>query len=183
MKAYRIVAALVAWGALALQFYLITQGKSGAAYAGAAANYVSFFTIQSNALAAVAFTLFWMDAPVARGAIALYIAVTMIVYHVVLAELWAPAGAQFVADVTLHYVVPILYLIDWLFFARKAPLRPRHALYWLIYPVIYGLYTLVRGQMTGWYPYPFLDLSTHSYGAVLMNIAFIAIGFLVLVSS
>jgi hypothetical protein len=180
LKTYRIVAAAIAWAALALQLYLILMGKSGADFVFAAGNYVSFFTIQANLLAAIAFTLFWQEAPVLRGAVMLYITVTMIIYHVLLAEIWDPQGWQLVANVALHYVVPILYIIDWVFFARKAPLRPRHALLWLIYPAVYGVYTLLRGQITGWYPYPFLDLNMHSYGAVFMNIALLALGLLVL---
>ena len=47
---------------------------------------------------------------------------------------------------------------------RDAPLhRPSHALtfrralVWLVYPLFYLAYTMIRGAIIGWYPYPFLD--------------------------
>ena len=45
---------------------------------------------------------------------------------------------------------------------------PRNApLLWLAFPAVYLGYTIIRGALTGWYPYPFLDPSqTDGYGGV-----------------
>lgn len=57
----------------------------------------------------------------------------------------------------LHFVLPPYAVVDFLL----APGRRRlpWALVWasLAYPLLWGIYTLVRGQMVGWYPYTFLN--------------------------
>ena len=40
----------------------------------------------------------------------------------------------------------------------------------MLYPLFYCIYTMIRGGMTGWYPYPFLDADALGYPRVLMNI-------------
>ena len=41
-------------------------------------------------------------------------------------------------------------------------------------------FTLIRGEGTGFYPYPFVDVSTHGYGRVLLNCLLVALLFLAL---
>jgi hypothetical protein len=41
-------------------------------------------------------------------------------------------------------------------------------------PIAWLAYTLVRGEVTGWYPYPFVDAEDHGYGRVLLNCAGVA---------
>ena len=36
-------------------------------------------------------------------------------------------------------------------------------------PVGWLVYTLVRGALASWYPYPFIDVDAHGYGPVLLN--------------
>ena len=36
-------------------------------------------------------------------------------------------------------------------------------------PVGWLVYTLVRGEIVDWYPYPFTDVGEHGYGIVLLN--------------
>jgi hypothetical protein len=56
----------------------------------------------------------------------------------------------------------------------------RHIGYWLLYPLVYLIYTLVRGAGTGWYPYPFLNPATvDGYGVVVLYCAAIFIAFLI----
>ena len=43
------------------------------------------------------------------------------------------------------------------------------ALVWLAYPLGWFAYTLVRGRATHWYPYPFVDVTQHGYGGVLVR--------------
>jgi hypothetical protein len=40
----------------------------------------------------------------------------------------------------------------------------------MLYPLAYSIYTMIRGRMMGWYPYPFLDAGVLGYPTVLMNI-------------
>jgi len=48
----------------------------------------------------------------------------------------------------------------------------------LCYPLIYLIYTLVRGSFTGTYPYPFLDVGVIGYGGMMANVAVLLIVFL-----
>jgi hypothetical protein len=52
---------------------------------------------------------------------------------------------------------------------RLLPMRV--ALVWLAYPLVYLGYTLVRGQIANWYPYPFVDVAHLGYGGVLARSA------------
>ena len=61
----------------------------------------------------------------------------------------------------LHVVVPLLLTLDW-FVLRRFDAGRRRLPWWAV-PVAYGIpllwlaFTYVRGAITGWFPYPFLD--------------------------
>jgi hypothetical protein len=48
----------------------------------------------------------------------------------------------------------------------------------MCYPLVYLVYTLIRGSVTGTYPYPFLDVCVIGYGRMLANAAVLLIAFL-----
>ena len=52
---------------------------------------------------------------------------------------------------------------------RPAHISFRTALWWVVYPLTYAAYTLVRGPIVLWYPYPFLDPAQHGYGQVALT--------------
>ena len=141
--------------------------------------FFSYFTIQTNILASLVLTAFavkrpldeWLVHPFVRSAVAVYIAMVGLTYFTLLRHLWAPQGAQWIADATLHYVMPVGYLVFWLACVRKAGLRWYDPLLWLIYPLTYLLLILVRGKISGFYPYPFIDAGTLGYAKVATNAA------------
>jgi hypothetical protein len=47
----------------------------------------------------------------------------------------------------------------------------------LLFPVLWLAYTLVRGAIWKWYPYPFLDVSSHGYARVVVNALVVAVVF------
>ena len=55
--------------------------------------------------------------PVGAGRRAAYIAIVGIIYRLLLRQLWNPQGMQWVADVILHDVIPVGYVLYWLLFA------------------------------------------------------------------
>jgi hypothetical protein len=61
----------------------------------------------------------------------------------------------------LHVAVPLFLTIDWFvlrLFDRGRPALPwRALLVALVFPVLWIGMTLIRGAVTGWYPYPFLE--------------------------
>ncbi len=190
MNAYRLIAALIVWAGLLLQYYLMVRGQSGEVFATRTVNFFSYFTILSNLLAAVAFSApvvapaspigRFFSRPSVRTAIVLYTSVTAATYIGILQGLWKPEGLQWVADTTLHYVTPALFLIDWLLFSPKGTLRWGSVLPWLAFPLAYGLYSIFRGPLSGFWPYPFLDVSQLGMAKVLINMAAMSGLFLIL---
>jgi len=147
--------------------------------------YLSYFTIQANILAALVLTAFaikagreeWLVHPFVRSAVAVYIATVGLVYTTLLKDLWTPQGGQFLADLLLHYVMPVGYLLFWLFLVRKAGLRWYDPLLWLIYPLFYLAFVVIRGKMSGFYPYPFIDVGALGYSRAILNAGGIMLGF------
>ena len=109
---------------------------------------------------------------------AVYIAIVGIVYSLLLRHIWNPQGWQKVADVPLHDLIPLLYVVYWVIFVRKSSLLWKHAVWWLTYPAAYFAYTLLRGAALGWYPYPFLDANALGYSRVSMNAVMLLAAFL-----
>ena len=84
------------------------------------------------------------------------------------------------ADVILHYVMPILFLVDWLFLVPKKTLKLTDGFAWLAFPVIYLIWTFIHGAYSGFYPYPFLNVGELGIARVLMNEAGLLVIFLIL---
>lgn len=184
---FAIIVAAVAWPALVLQYWLIVwSGSPGAV----TVRYFSFFTILSNLLVALVAAsaatggnwtpLRILRTPRMRGLAALCIAVTALVYVAVLRSLWHPLGPQLIADRSLHYVVPALYLVWWFGLLPHGTLVWRDAARWLWFPLVFALWTFVRGAIVDEYPYPFLDVGRLGYPAALLNAAVVAALFVVL---
>jgi hypothetical protein len=191
VTAWRTIGALTAWTALVLQYGLMTAGHPPRVIAQRTVNFLSFFTIESNLLAAVLFAApvlaprsslaAWSLRPGVRGAAAVYIAVVGLIYHLVLRSQWDPQGLERIADDLLHYAVPLALVLDWALFTPHGRLGWRAAVFWLAVPVAYGAWTLAHGAMSGWYPYPFANAANLGYLRVLLNLAgllavFFAIG-------
>jgi hypothetical protein len=111
----------------------------------------------------------WFRQPSVQAASAVYIAIVGAIYQLLLRHLWNPQGLQWVADFLLHTVIPLGYVVYWLLFAPRGSLRWKNAFMWLIYPGVYLGYVLVRGALTGSYPYPFVDVTVLGYGGVLVR--------------
>lgn len=181
----RGVGALVAFTGVALLFLVEHGGPD---------EFV-FFTTQSNLL--VGCCLLWgavaqarspavIDRPPAalRGAVTLYILVTLLVFHLVLANPASGFGngsVHFgtVQNVLLHTVTPLLALLDWVL-VRAGRARWWWPVGWLSYPLAYLAFVLVRGAIVHRYPYPFLDVRSIGYAAVATVSAGLLVVFLVL---
>ncbi|MEV6334720.1 Pr6Pr family membrane protein [Nocardia vinacea] len=57
----------------------------------------------------------------------------------------------------LHRILPIVMVLDWILIPVTLSITRALIGGWLIYPVGYGAYTLIRGPIVDWYPYPFID--------------------------
>lgn len=140
------------------------------------ANFFSFFTVLSNTMAVVLLAMLaWApersSSPrfsLFRGAVTVYMSVTGLVYAVLLAPTGIDVGlTEPWVNWSLHIVGPVAVAADWLFFPPGEELPQRTPLYWLTFPAVYLVYSLVRGALIDWYPYPFLDPGeTGGYGGV-----------------
>ncbi|REJ08546.1 hypothetical protein DY023_00830 [Microbacterium bovistercoris] len=61
------------------------------------------------------------------------------------------------SDVVLHFVLPAYAILAWVFGPGRRRASWRIVPYVLLYPVAWGLFTIWRGGIIGWYPYYFLD--------------------------
>ena len=179
-----VTIAVLAWFALGLQLALMLRNAPAIGFSTEATliNFLSYFTILSNLMVAITLTV-KKDSTFSnvrvQSAIAVYIFIVGLVYNLVLRNIWSPKGWQLVADNLLHVVVPALYIIYWFFFVPQKVLHWKHLFPWLIFPLLYLVYSLIRGDQTGWYPYPFLNTELHGYGKVLLNATFVLIAFLI----
>ncbi|GGK41533.1 Pr6Pr family membrane protein [Nocardia camponoti] len=144
-------------------------------------NYFSYFTIESNVLAIVVLAVGAIAAPTSetwqrfRGAVTLYMTITMVVYAVLLASVDVMLNDKWINDV-LHRILPLVLLADWVLVAMPQRLRPSLTLIgqWLIFPLIYGVYSLIRGPIVDWYPYPFIDPRTQGYLSLTIGLVILA---------
>lgn len=176
---YATALALIAWFCIGFQLYLTDESV---------ANFFSYFTILCNLLIALSLSCstFWPQSAAGQffsrlsvqSAIALYIFIVSLVYNLVLRGIWVLTGWQLFLDNMLHVVIPVLYILYWLFFRSKGNLHWRDGVYWVLFPFFYLIYSLVRGSVINWYPYPFLNASKFGYGKVFVNIAAMLLVFL-----
>jgi hypothetical protein len=115
-----------------------------------------------------------------RGAVTTYMAITGIVYNLLLADLTEnlQTNVQW-ANVIVHILMPIVLVVDFLIDRTVHRLGVRNALWWLVFPLVWTAYTLIRGAIVDWYPYPFLDHRLHSIGVVALYVVGIAVAFFV----
>nr|WP_201469824.1 Pr6Pr family membrane protein [Microbacterium hydrocarbonoxydans] len=93
----------------------------------------------------------WFDT--ARGASVASMLVVALVYNLVVP---GTGSAPVWVSVTLHLVLPLLVLIDWVLVPDRAPQPWRRLWVVLPYPVIWLIVVLLRGATDGWVPYGFL---------------------------
>jgi len=180
-RAAAALLALLAWATLVFGYVRLSgaMGEQGLSLTEATIRFVSFFTIQTNILAALVLTAFatrtgpeeWLVHPFVRSAVCAYIVMVGLIYVTVLRPLEPPQIALSFTNIVMHYVMPLGYFVFWLTCVRKSGLRWYDPLLWAIYPLFYLGFILVRGKLSGFYPYPFIDAKTLGYASVAANTA------------
>lgn len=185
-KPYRFICAALCSLAIITQYILfILAGEYGGFWAANLA-FFGYFTILTNIAVALAFIapflnpkyflhIFFMIADV-RAAITFYIFVVAVVYHLLLADIHNPTGLSAIINIGMHYLFPLLFIIEWVCFSPKQDLSYRRVPYWTIFPLVYGGFILIKGKLTGFYPYPFLNVNELGGGIVALNM----VGFVIL---
>jgi len=154
-------------------------------------NFFSYFTIEANTIAFIVFLVsaFFVFADKKsttldffRGASTFFMVVTGIVFAVLLSGI---EGATLTAapwdNIVLHYLVPIAVALDWIVDPPSQRVSFKKALLWLLFPLTYLGYSLIRGPIVDWYPYPFLNPANGGYGQVAVTSIVILVVGLVLV--
>ena len=154
-----------------------------------------FFTIQSN-LVLAAVTAWSVVAQVRGraqpplwvvGGATFFVTVTFLVYNTIL----VPGGGDgavlllsgYPSSDLLHVVAPLLAVLDWVFGRPQPGFTVRRSLVWLLYPLGYTAFALVRGQLTDSdvrYPYFFLDVDEIGWDGVGLAFSSLLVAFALL---
>ncbi|MFC6354556.1 Pr6Pr family membrane protein [Luethyella okanaganae] len=151
-----------------------------------AVNFFSFFTILSNTLSVVVLLIgAWycfrtkIDPPlynVVLACVVTYMATTGVVYNLLLRDVSLDQATTLPwSNEILHLWAPSYMVLVWIFTPGKSPL-PWNRLWAIVsFPLVWSVYTMLRGPIVGWYPYPFLDpAQPGGYRAVLIYVVAIA---------
>ena len=182
---HAVLAALVLATVVA-QLVLLVQGGVDVNSADAArpalaerfVRFFSFFTVESNLLVLAASLALMID-PERDGALfrivrldaLLGIAITWIVFALVLSKIVHVEGLAAWINFGFHDASPVLALVGWLLFGPCPRIDARTIALAFVWPIMWIVYTLVRGAVVGWYPYPFLDAAALGYARVFVNVA------------
>lgn len=182
---YAGAGALITWAAVLIQFVVMLNNRTDTVGV-VTIHFLSYFTILSNILVALSFTLWFYRPAYPTGslfgpgyftAICVYIIVVGLIYNLVLRKISTAEGPNRLPNELLHVLVPLMYLVFWLLVIPKGSVTLQQSWSWLIFPACYFLYTILHGKATGFYPYPFTNITELGLATVLRNCALIAILF------
>ncbi|MEO6702663.1 MAG: Pr6Pr family membrane protein [Jatrophihabitantaceae bacterium] len=150
-----------------------------------AGNFFSYFTVESNTLAVICLIVSAFAAAAGRqsrqldffrGAVTLYMTTVILIFIVLLSGYPSSDLTAVPWDNTvLHYIMPIVLMVDWLLADRPITVPFNRAVSWLVVPLAYLAYSLIRGPVVHWYPYPFMDPSRHGYLGIAITSVVIAV--------
>jgi hypothetical protein len=151
-------------------------------------NFFSYFTNLSNIFAAAVLivegTLTWRGRELGplwqlvRCASVVCMALVGVVFLALLRD--ADLGSLLPwINVWLHYVMPVIVVLDWLTFSPSRPIPYAKLGYLVGFPLVYLAYSLIRGVAINWFAYPFLNPANGGWGAVALTCAVIAVVFVV----
>jgi len=155
---------------------------------------LAFFTTLSvgAVLVYLVVVLYWMVkrrttdpvAPRLRGGVTLWIVTTALISHFIVEGGASPfpgmtdpdpaVAIEYQSPFLMHYVIPFMVLVDWIVFGPHGIVRWRDALWWLLFPLAYGVISIIRGQLFPFvpdrFPYPFFDPTISGWGAVALGL-------------
>ena len=157
-------------------------------------NFFSFFTILSNALTAllllvgawISFTRptdpSWFN--LVRACAVTYMATTFVVYNLLLREISLDQATTVPwSNEILHVWAPLYLVADWVLAPGRHRVEWRRLWTIAIFPIAWAVYSMIRGAIVGWYPYPVLDPAQQAgYGGVAVYVIAIA-AFILLVGA
>jgi len=183
--------ALTAIAGVVIQLFVTASLKTGFFTTPTARtfNVFVFFTIQSNLIVGATCLLLAIDPTRSSlgfrawrltGIVA--ITITGLVYHTVLASLFDLESWALVADNLIHTVVPVLAVLGWLVVGPRGLTSRTVVRLSVLFPIAWLIFTLIRGAIVHFYPYPFVDVSRYGYVRVSINCVWVAVLYLGLAS-
>ncbi|MCD7973734.1 MAG: Pr6Pr family membrane protein [Candidatus Azobacteroides sp.] len=197
---YRILYLLIGMSGLLILFGVF-QGKFS--YTA-----LVYYTVQSNILCLLymGLRLFYDNSPLKKDTsfgrfilsghtkyyITMCILLTFLIYHFLLAPTIGKGPNRLVpepvSNTILHYIIPVMTLIDFLVFDKKGQtLSLSDPFKWMIIPFTYLIFIILRAPLFGNigttsspYPYRFIDFSIQPISAVLTHIFYITLIFIIL---
>lgn len=106
-----------------------------------------------------------------RGAILGYLIISSLVYIFILHS----PDATYWVNILFHTTNPVVFFVDWLLSKNEPKIKLREIVYWFIFPFSYLAYVLVRGSISSWYPYNFLNVQANGIISVAIYILAITI--------
>ena len=136
------------------------------------AEYFSYFSIQGTMICAVVLAVTGVRAlqglsetkvlTLTRLSTTVYVVVISVVYNALLR-----GGAGDIRDAGYHWPVvpneiihvwgPIVMFLDWLLVAGFTSIRLRASFWVVVYPIAWLAFSVIRGNVDGWWAYWFLD--------------------------
>lgn len=138
--------------------------------------YWGYMTIWTNTLVGIIFFASWTNLKfldffrnyALQSATVVYIFIVAIIYHLFLRLTEFDNLISQINDFNFHTLIPAIYIIYWLLTIPKKKLNITAVLKWMIYPAIYGLFVVIKGELNNSYPYPFFNVNEIGYGKVLL---------------
>lgn len=132
--------------------------------------YFSYFTIQTsliNIAVLILAGIHGFQSPrdsrnwsAIRAHIVAYGVITGIVYNVLLRDIPVAAGSpvlpQWPNEIT-HVWIPLYLMLDWLLNPHRSRLTWKASAVGVLFPLAWLTGSLLRGYLTGWYPYSFMN--------------------------
>ena len=178
-RLFALLLAAIALAALRAQYDVLPYGPGADSLWQRLWVLAGYFTVLTNVgvtIAMLAVAKKWQMSGAFAAGLMVSIVMVGIVYHLVLADLWNPVGLAWWANQGLHTAVPMGMAAWWLAFAPKSMTRldiPKS----LIWPMLFCVYAVIRGAMTGFWPYPFLDVVHLGSVRVALNIGGLIMAF------
>lgn len=182
-RAWFAATALCVVAGVAISVYTAVQ-TPGRFHSGVerAFNTFAFFTIQSNLIVGGTTLLLAVRPDRSSDVFRVFrliglvaITVTGLVYHVALSRIFDLEGLHQLGNQLVHTVVPLLTVVGWLGFGPRRLTSARVAWLSLLFPLFWIAFTLIRGAVWHWYPYPFIDVTVLGYGKVALNCFWVAL--------
>ena len=126
-----------------------------------------YFTVLSNLFAVVYFwvilslrvdekSIKWKNLV---GGVMIYTTITFLVFSIFLEGLQVEKNFALVGSLCLHYINPLLIIAYVITFRNEFEFRLKDSFTWIVFPLLYVVFLLIFGLITGDFLYPFFQVS------------------------